>query len=64
MKLITPLIILLSFTLNCIALEVILNPYEGIEYGNKFDVYSYDDVCSCDCYDYKENEYDQVYNYR
>jgi hypothetical protein len=64
MRLISLLFLLGSFTLNCIALEVILSPYEGVEYGNKIDVYSYDDVCNCDCYDYEENEYSQDFYYR
>lgn len=43
----------MTFTLNCIALEVILNPYQEIDYDI---VNSYpNDSNNCTCYDSQEN---------
>lgn len=51
MRLLTLLIIILSFTLNCIALEVIINPYENLDY-DKINTYNFEPIKECECYDY------------
>lgn len=63
MRLITFLILILSFTLNCIALEVILNPFQDIDY-NAINSYPINEnaSCSCDCNNYQENYYTQDYS--
>lgn len=54
MRIISFIILLLSITINCIALEVILNPYKDIDYEQitVYDLNRYEDACSCDCYDF------------
>ncbi len=48
MKLISLLFILFTLTLNAVALEVILNPYENITY-DEIGAYHYDIDCPCNC---------------
>jgi hypothetical protein len=48
-------------TLNVIALEVVLNPYDSIDYDS---INSYpQNECSCNCSDYQENDFNQVNKY-
>ena len=53
MKLISLLFILITFMLNAVALEVILNPYSELDYDT-INSYS-NDSNDCTCYDYQEN---------
>lgn len=46
MNLITFIFILMTLTLNAIALETILNPYENLEY-DQINVYDYQNDCEC-----------------
>lgn len=64
MRLLTLLILILSFALNCIALDVILNPYQNIEYEeiNSYQINAPNASCNCDCTNYQENYSTQDYN--
>ena len=54
MKLISLLFILLTLTLNAIAIDVIINPYNAIDYDS-INAYPQNE-CSCNCNDFQENE--------
>lgn len=52
MRLLTLLIIILSFALNCVAIDVILNPYENLDY-EQINSYNFrEEKRECECYDY------------
>lgn len=41
--------IFLTLTLNAMAIDVILNPFENLDY-DKINTYTFEE-CNCDCYE-------------
>jgi hypothetical protein len=63
MKLIVLVTLLTIFALQAYSLEVILNPYESIDYDNiqVYDINAPDAPCSCDCTNYQNKHFNQDY---
>jgi hypothetical protein len=59
MRLIYLFIFLISLTLNALSLEIIINPYEGLDYDS-INTYNLHDASNdCTCYESQENQYGQ-----
>lgn len=63
MRILTLIIFYSSITINCIALEIILNPYESIDYSkiNTYKIQNNENDCTC--YQEEKNYYTQDYDY-